>query len=102
MDCPIDWEAPLEWMIYPFELEMGAPFFHMLVWGMVLGVIQIKGQNPMLTGLVGLLIFAALSTTAAYTSTETSQLWYWGIVLLAVGIGAVVFYLLWFKLRTGA
>lgn len=96
-NCPINGN-PLEWMIYPLVLEMGN-WAYVLLWGMVLGVVYMRNHNVALVGLVGLVVFAAFIGTTTYTGSSTSQVFYWGFILLAVGIGATLFYLIWTRLR---
>lgn len=85
-------------MIYPLVLEMGN-WAYVLLWGMVLGVVYMRNHNVALVGLVGLVVFAAFIGTTTYTGSSTSQVFYWGFILLAVGIGATLFYLIWTRLR---
>lgn len=85
-------------MIYPLVLKMG-DWIYVIVWGMTLGVVYMRSHNVALVGLVGLLVFAAFVGTSTYTSSSTSAVFSWGFILLAVGVGVTLFYLLWTRLR---
>ena len=82
----------------PFTLLIG-DWIYILVWGMVLGVLYIRTGNPMLTGLIGVLVFSGFLGTSSYLGSSTSEAFYWGFVILSAAVGMVVFYLLWTRSR---
>lgn len=63
---------------------------------MVLGLLYIRTTNAPMVGLVGAYVLTMVITIdpTIYTNTATGQLFYWGIVLSAVGMASALFYLL--------
>lgn len=83
----------LEWAVYPYEVILG-DFTFPLVWGLVIGLLYIKTQNSQLTIIIGIFLLTGLASSQSYISSDSGQLYYWGIVIAAVAFGCTTFYLL--------
>lgn len=70
-----------------------------LVWGAFVGTIYIFGKNPMLTGVVGVIISGFFISGDVWQNSATSQAFYWGYVLLAISGGGTLFYMVWYRTR---
>lgn len=65
----------------------------------MIGTVFIVSKNPMLAGIVGLIISSFFITGSTFQNTSTSQAFYIGYVLLAISGGGTLFYLIWTKAR---
>jgi hypothetical protein len=61
-----------------------------MVWGTVIGVLFLRNKDPMLTSLVGVIIAGFFTGTSTLTSSQTSQAFNIGYVLVAISIGLFV------------
>jgi hypothetical protein len=85
-------------MIYPFTLLIG-DWIYIIVWGGILAFTYVKTESAMMTALVGVLVFSAFLGTSSYIGSSTGQVFYYGLMLVSVAIGATAFYLIWTKSR---
>lgn len=50
---------PLNFLIQPFLIMFG-DWFYLIVWGLIIGIIHLRSNNPMLTGFVGIIVVTSL------------------------------------------
>lgn len=94
---------PLEWAVYPYQALIG-DWIVPLVWGIVLGLLYIRTTNAPFTGLMGFYVLTLVLTVnpSIYTNTATGQLFYWAIVLTAVGFASSLYYLIRVRVHSPA
>ena len=90
LSCPIS--APWELGIGPYQLWLG-DYFVLIVWGLILAVTYLSNKDPMLTGIIGLIVTSAFIGTSAYTSSATQILFQKGYLILILAIGSSLFFL---------
>ena len=63
---------------------------------MVLGLLYIRTTNAPMTALMGAYILSMIVAVdpTIFTNTATGQLFYWGVILSAVGMSSALYYLL--------
>lgn len=98
-DCPINGN-PLEWMIQPYVYLVGDLIYPIVWGGIVLGPLYIMTRNPMLVGVIGVVIFSAFLGTSTLAGSSASQFFFWGLVIMASAIGMTAFYVIWVKSRS--
>ena len=84
-------EAPLDTMLEPFLAVFG-PFFYIIIWGFLIGILWLRVSNTMLVAIVGL-VLAVLIQSQFTTETQTV-----GYVLLALAITVALYQI--FTIRT--
>jgi hypothetical protein len=70
-------------------------WFYVIIWAFLIGIIQIRGKEPMLTGVVGVIVIGSLIGNNLLTGA-TSQTLMFFIVMIGASVGFVV-YFLWRK-----
>lgn len=87
-------------MIYPYEVLIGDIVYPLIWGGIVLGPLYIMTRNPMLVGVIGVVIFSMFLGTSTLAGSSASQFFFWGMVILASAIGMTAFYVIWVKSRS--
>lgn len=76
--------SPLDVMIEPF-INIFGEFFFVIVWGIIIGVIWLRTNNTMLTGVVGI----GVASVLAFNERTIVV----GVILLGAAVSIVVFQL---------
>ena len=100
-NCPIS--DPLEFFTYPYFALIG-DWIIPLVWGIVLGLLYIRTTNAPMVGIVGAYVLTLIVQVdpTIFTNTATGQLFYWGVVLTAVGFASSLYYLIRVRIHSPA
>jgi len=71
---------------------------------MVLGLLYIRTTNAPMVGMIGAYVLTMVITIdpTIYTNTATGVLFYWGIILAAVGMASTLYYLLRVRIHAPA
>jgi hypothetical protein len=82
---------PLTEMVKPWTAVFG-PWFYIIFWGLIVGIIWLKTHHTMLTGVIGLAI-AGLYTFQGLNAINT-QILYVGGSLIVVAIAVIMYQLI--------
>lgn len=97
--CTID--SLFDFALVPWTLSVG-DWIYIIVWGLIVGIIYMRAENPLSAGIVGLLLAATF--TSATFATEF-QVWQnairLGLILFAVALAFMLFTLFRSKMNTG-
>jgi hypothetical protein len=84
----------LDFIIQPLIITLG-DWFYVIVWAFLVGLIQIRVKEPMMTGIVGVIVIGSLMSNNLLTGATSNTLMFF-VVMMGASIGFVV-YSLWRK-----
>jgi hypothetical protein len=80
-------------MLFPLRVLLG-DWLNPIIWGILLMIVYFRSHNPMLTSFVGVLVAGFLAqTTSNIDDSGASSLFNQGYILVAISVGAVLFFL---------
>lgn len=79
-------------VLYPYRILIG-DYVYVLFWGTLIGIVYIRTQSSMIASFVGLVIASMFVGTDTYISSQTSQVFSVGYLLVAVSIGLTMFFI---------